>query len=384
MEFHNNFFRRERTLRDPRIETLAKNLINYSVKLQKGEKVLIENFGLQRELVTALVEEAYKAGGYPFVLLKDHIVDRALLLGAQDEQFNMMADFEANVMGKMDAYIGLRSGDNINEHADVPDDKMKIHGSTIGKKVHREIRVPKTRWVVLRYPTSSMAQLAKMSTEGFEDFYFNVCNLDYGKMDKAMDNLVELMNKTDKVRITGQGTDLTFSIKDIPAIKCSGEMNIPDGEVYTAPVKDSVNGVITYNTPSPYQGFTFENVKLTFKDGKIVEAESNDTERINKIFDTDEGARYVGEFAIGVNPYISHPMQDILFDEKIDGSFHFTPGQCYDNAYNGNHSNIHWDMVNIQRADYGGGEMYFDDVLIRKDGRFVVPELEALNPENLK
>lgn len=371
-------------MKDSRIELLAKNLINYSVKLQPGEKVLIENFGLQRELVTALVKEAYAAGGHPFVLLKDQQVDRSLLLGAKEEQFNLMADFEANVMSQMDAYIGLRSGDNINEHADVPDDKMKIHGSTIGKKVHRDIRVPKTKWVVLRYPNSSMAQLAKMSTEGFEDFYFNVCNLDYGKMDLAMDALVELMNKTDKVRITGPGTDLSFSIKDIPAIKCSGQMNIPDGEVYTAPVRDSVNGVITYNTPSPYQGFTFENVKLTFKDGKIVEATANDSERINKIFDTDEGARFVGEFAIGVNPYILHPMQDILFDEKIDGSFHFTPGQCYDDAFNGNHSNIHWDMVNIQRSDYGGGEMYFDDVLVRKDGRFVIEELEVLNPENLK
>ncbi|MBD8069004.1 aminopeptidase [Bacillus sp. PS06] len=371
-------------MKDARIETLARNLINYSVRLQKGEKVLIENFGLQRELVTALVSEAYKAGGFPFVLLKDHQVDRALLMGADEEQFNLMADFEANVMSNMDAYIGLRSGDNINELADVPDDKMKITGNTIGKKVHREIRVPKTKWVVLRYPTASMAQLAKMSTEGFEDFYFNVCNLDYGKMSEAMDSLVTLMNKTDKVRITGPGTDLTFSIKDIPAIKCAGEMNIPDGEVYTAPVRDSVNGTITYNTPSPYQGFTFENVKLTFENGKIIEATANDTERITKIFDTDEGARYIGEFAIGVNPYILHPMQDILFDEKIDGSFHFTPGQCYDDAYNGNSSNIHWDMVNIQRPEYGGGEMYFDDVLIRKDGRFVISELEKLNPENLK
>jgi aminopeptidase len=374
----------EEKMKDSRIEKLAKNLINYSVRLQKGEKVLIENFGLQRELVTALVKEAYAAGGYPFVSLKDHQVDRALLFGAQEEQYNMMAQFEANVMSQMDAYIGLRSGNNINELADVPDEKMKISGRTIGRKVHSEIRVPKTKWVVLRYPTSSMAQLAKMSTEGFEDFYFNVCNLDYGKMDKAMESLVELMNRTDKVHITGPGTDLTFSIKDIPAIKCAGQLNIPDGEVYTAPVRNSVNGVITYNTPSPYQGFTFENVKLTFKDGKIVEASSNDSERINKIFDTDEGARYIGEFAIGVNPYILHPMQDILFDEKIDGSFHFTPGQCYDVAPNGNHSNIHWDMVNIQRPDYGGGEIYFDDVLIRKDGRFVLPELDVLNPENLK
>ncbi len=371
-------------MKDPRIQTLARNLINYSVRLQKGEKVLIENFGLQRELVVALVEEAYKAGGYPFVSLKDVQVDRALLMGAHEEQFNMKADFEANVMKNMDAYIGLRSGDNISELSDVPDEKQKIQGSTVGKKVHRDIRVPKTKWVVLRYPNASMAQLAKMSTEGFENFYFDVCNLDYGKMSNAMDALVELMNKTDKVRITGEGTDLTFSIKDIPAIKCAGEMNIPDGEVYTAPVKNSVNGTITYNTPSPYQGFTYENVKLTFRDGKIVEATANDSERINKIFDTDEGARFVGEFAIGVNPYIQHPMQDILFDEKIDGSFHFTPGQAYEDAWNGNNSDIHWDMVMIQRPEYGGGEIYFDDVLIRKDGKFVVSELEGLNPENLK
>jgi aminopeptidase len=371
-------------MKDPRIALLAKNLINYSVKLQKGEKVLIENFGLQRELVNALVKEAYEAGGYPFVLLKDHQVDRALLMGATEEHFDLLAQYEANVMKDMDAYIGLRSGDNITELSDVPADKMKVFGSTVGKKVHRDIRVPKTKWVVLRYPNSSMAQLAKMSTEAFEDFYFDVCNLDYGKMNNAMDSLVELMDNTDKVHIKGPGTDLTFSIKDIPAIKCAGEMNIPDGEVFTAPVKDSINGTISYNTPSPYNGYTFENVQLTFKDGKIIDATANDTERITKIFDTDEGARYVGEFAIGVNPYILHPMGDILFDEKIDGSFHFTPGQAYDEAYNGNNSDIHWDLVCIQRPEYGGGEIYFDDVLIRKDGRFVISELECLNPENLK
>ncbi|WP_017726544.1 aminopeptidase [Halalkalibacterium ligniniphilum] len=371
-------------MRDPRIETLARNLIRYSVNLQKGEKVLIENFGLQRELVTALVQETYKVGGQPFVLLKDHQVDRSLLMGASEEQLQLTAKFEANVMREMDAYIGLRAGDNISELSDVPGEKMALHGKTVGTKVHREIRVPKTKWVVLRYPSSSMAQLANMSTEGFEDFYFNVCNLDYSKMDKAMDALVDLMNRTDKVQLKGPGTDLIFSIKDIPAIKCAGHMNIPDGEVYTAPVRDSVNGTITYNTSSPYQGFTFERISFTFENGKIVSATSNDDERINHILDTDEGARYIGEFAIGVNPYIQHPMKDILFDEKIDGSFHFTPGQSYEDAWNGNQSAIHWDIVMIQRPEYGGGEIYFDDVLIRKDGRFVIPELEALNPENLK
>ena len=228
-----------------------------------------------------------------------------------------------------------------------------------------------------------MAQLSNTSLEAFEDFYFDVCNLDYSKMAEAMKSLVDLMNRTDKVQLKGPGTDLTFSIKDIPAIPCAGEMNIPDGEVFTAPVKDSIQGTITYNAPSVYQGFVYERISLTFENGKIVKATANDTERINKVFDTDEGARYVGEFAIGVNPYVINPMKDILFDEKIKGSIHFTPGSCYDEAPNGNNSAIHWDLVLIQTPEYGGGEIYFDDVLIRKDGRFVIPELECLNPENL-
>ncbi|MFC7373342.1 aminopeptidase [Fictibacillus iocasae] len=370
-------------MRDHRINTLAKNLITYSVNLQKGEKVLIENFGLQKELVKALVKEAYAAGGYPFVLLKDHSIMRQQYMEASEEQMELIAKHEGDLMKQMDAYIGLRAGDNINELSDVPSEKMALYEKTIFG-MHRNIRIKETKWCVLRYPSASMAQLANMSTEAFEDFYFDVCTLDYGKMNNAMDALQSLMDRTDKVRLTGPGTDLTFSIKDIPSVKCAGNYNIPDGEVFTAPVKDSVNGTISYNTPSPYQGFTFENVKLTFKDGKIVEATANDSERINKIFDTDEGSRYIGEFAIGVNPFIQHPMKDILFDEKIDGSFHFTPGQSYEEAYNGNESNIHWDMVMIQRSDYGGGEIYFDDVLIRKDGIFVLPELEILNPENLK
>ncbi|WP_188206460.1 aminopeptidase [Alkalibacillus aidingensis] len=370
-------------MRDPRINKLADLLVNYSVKLQKDEKLLIENTGMQRELVSAIIEKAYEAGGHPFVELKDPKIMRSLLKGANETQLKAWEKYESTVMEDMDAYIAIRSGDNINELSDVPGEKNKLFGQTV-MNVHRNIRVPKTKWCVLRYPNESMAQLAEMSTEAFEDFYFDVCTLDYAKMSKAMDALVEKMENTDEVKIQGPGTDLTFSIKDIPVIKCAGEMNIPDGEVYTAPVKDSVNGTLTYNTPSPYQGFTYENVKLTFENGKIVDAQANDTERIQEVFNTDEGARYIGEFAIGINPYIQHPMKDILFDEKIDGSFHFTPGQAYDNAYNGNDSSIHWDMVNIQRADYGGGEMYFDGELIRKDGKFVIPELEALNADQLK
>jgi aminopeptidase len=260
---------------------------------------------------------------------------------------------------------------------------MARYMQLVRQPVHSEQRVKHTKWCVMRYPEPSMAQLAGMSTDAFEDFYFNVCNLDYSRMSRAMDRLVTAMERSDKVRITGRGTDLSFSIKGIPAVKCDGRLNIPDGEVYTAPVRDSVNGVITYNCPAVYQGVTFENIRFTFKDGKIVEATANNSERLNQILDTDEGGRYIGEFAIGFNPYIDHPMKDTLFDEKIRGSLHFTPGRCYDDASNGNKSAIHWDLVLIQRADYGGGDIWFDNELIRKDGFFIPSELQCLNPENL-
>ncbi|PRO65404.1 aminopeptidase [Alkalicoccus urumqiensis] len=371
-------------MKDPRIQKLAETLIHYSTSLKPGEKVLIENFGVQQELVNALVEEAYRADALPFVSLKEHAVNRALLMRATPQQQEKTAEFEAYVMKQMDAYIGLRAGDNINELSDVPSEHMALHQKTVGTEVHRKIRVPSTKWVVLRYPTASMAQLAGTSTEAFEDFYFDVCTLDYSRMDKAMDALAARMEKTDQVQISAPGTDLTFSIKDIPAVKCAGRLNIPDGEVYTAPVKDSVNGTIAYNTVSPYQGSSFENVTFTFQNGKIIDASAGDnTAKLNEILDTDEGARFIGEFAIGVNPYIKHPMQDILFDEKIDGSFHFTPGQAYDNAYNGNDSAVHWDLVHIQREEYGGGDLYFDGELIRRNGRFVPEDLQQLNPEQL-
>ncbi|HHT86754.1 MAG TPA: aminopeptidase [Clostridiales bacterium] len=370
-------------MKDPRIEKLAKNLLNFSVKLQKGENVLIDSKGNNDELVHALVKEAYRIGANPFVWVSHPTITRELAMGANIEQQKLIARLDAELMSNMQAYVGIRGGSNISEFSDVPAEKLEIMSKYYSEEVHGKVRVPKTRWVVMRYPSPSMAQQAGMSTEAFEDYYFNVCNLDYSKMDKALDSLKALMERTDKVRIVGKGTDLEFSIKGIPAVKCAGEMNIPDGEIYTAPVNNSVNGVISYNTPSLRDGFTFENVVLKFKDGRIVEATSNDTERINKIFDIDEGARYVGEFAIGVNPYITVPMKDTLFDEKIAGSFHFTPGSCYDDADNGNKSALHWDLVCIQTPEYGGGEMYFDGVLIRKDGRFVLPELECLNPENL-
>jgi aminopeptidase len=372
-------------MHDPRIDKLAKMLIDYSCAVKKGEKILIEAIDVPHAFSAALIRHTRAAGGHPLVMLKSNEINRALMLDGQPEQWELIARVEKLQMQNVQCYIGARGSPNVSELSDVPADKQKLYESTVWEKVHRDVRITKTRWCVLRWPHPSMAQMAEMSTEAFEDFYFNVCTLDYAKMSRAMQPLKKMMEKTDRVRLKGPGeTDLTFSIKNIPAICCDGRVNIPDGEVFTAPVKKSVNGIIRFNCPTIYRGTTHNDVRLTFRDGKIVDASSSATKKLNEVLDTDAGARYVGEFAIGFNPYCVKAMKDILFDEKIAGSIHFTPGACYDEASNGNKSAIHWDLVMRQTPEAGGGEMWFDDKLIRKNGQFVVKELRGLNPENLK
>jgi len=299
-----------------------------------------------------------------------------------EKQAADIRDIEMFRMKKMQAYIAIRGADNMNENSDVPSDRVQLYSKVI--RPVQDYRVNKTRWCVLRWPTPSMAQSAGMSTEAFENLYFDVCTMDYAKMGRAMLPLEKLMRKTDRVHLKAPGTDLTFSIKRVGAKMCKGDRNIPDGEVFSCPVKNSVNGTIQFNTPTLYSGTKFENVKLELKDGKIINATANNTKRLNEILDTDPGARYIGEFSLGFNPHILSPMCDILFDEKIAGSLHFTPGQAYEDCGNGNKSAIHWDMVLIQRKEWGGGEVWFDGELIRKDGIFLTKELKPLNPANLK
>src|SRR5881394_1496857 len=367
-------------MHDERFDELAKLLVEYSIRLQRNETVLIETFDIPNEMTIALIRAVRKAGGVPFAQTYQTRVNRALAFEASDRQLNLMAGHELARMKKMNAYIAVRGSNNITEMSDVPAEKMKL----VAKRMRavQDQRVKKTKWVVLRWPTPSMAQLAGMSTQAFEDFYFEVCTLDYRKLQPGMRALKALMEKTDRVEIKGPGTDLRFSIKGIPAVICGGDRNIPDGEVFTAPVKNSVEGHITFNAPTIYQSIAFDGVRLDFRQGKIVEATSNQTEKLNKILDSDAGARYVGEFSLGFNPYVLEPMRDILFDEKIAGSFHFTPGQAYEEADNTNRSQVHWDMVNIQRPSYGGGEIYFDRKLIRRNGEFLPKPLRSLNRSN--
>jgi aminopeptidase len=366
---------------DPRFMQLAEGLTGFSTALQAGERVLIDAFDVPDAMVIALIRAVRARGAHPYVQLHRARVTREMSLGAEEAQFAPHAEVELARMQKMDAYIALRGSDNIFEASDVPSDRVQLV-SRLMKPV-LDHRVGKTKWVVLRWPSPAMAQQASMSTEAFEDFYFNVCTLDYARMIPGMKALADLMKKTDRVHITGPGTDLRFSIKGIGAQPCGGLRNIPDGEVFSCPVKDSVEGHIQYNAPTVYLGASFDNIRLEFKQGRITGATSSNTTRLNEILDSDDGARYIGEFALGFNPHILQPMRDILFDEKIAGSFHFTPGQAYDGVGNGNKSQVHWDMVCIQRPDYGGGEIRFDGKLIRKDGVFLPKSLHKLNPEYL-
>jgi aminopeptidase len=367
---------------DPRFTKLAQLLVSYSCRVKKGDQVLIDVTDVPDEMSVALLRAVRAAGGIPLIDVRHSRITREVLRGTDAKHAALIRKLDLARMKTMQCYIAIRGADNMSENSDVPGDRMSLYSRLI--RPVQDWRVNKTRWVVLRWPTPSMAQSAGMSTEAFENLYFDVCTMDYRKMAKAMIPLWKRMKSADRIHIKSPGTDLTFSIKGIGAKMCEGLLNIPDGEVFSCPVKDSVNGHIQFNTPTIYSGTKFDNVRLEFQDGKVIQATGSNTKRLNEILDTDAGARYIGEFAIGFNPHIMNPMCDILFDEKIAGSLHFTPGQAYEICDNGNRSAVHWDMVLIQRKEWGGGEIWFDGELIRKDGLFVTKDLKPLNPQHLK
>lgn len=364
-----------------KLNTLAHTMVNYSLHLKENSKVIVNFTQEATPLVEELIKEAQKVGAVMSLNMYDPRLNARLAEKNTDARLEHLKNLRKFEVENYDAFIQIRSSFNDYESKNVPKEMTRKLGSMTQEL--DDIRINERDWVLLNYPTDLDAYKAKMTTADFNEFALDVMTVDYQKMNNDIAPLKELMERTDKVRIISPGTDLTFSIKGMPAIPCCGEKNIPDGELYSAPIKESVNGTITYNTPSPYQGNVYNHVSLTFENGKIIKATCDeDNEKLNEIFDTDEGARYVGEFSLGFNPKILYPMGDILYDEKILGSLHFTPGRCYADCDNGNVSSIHWDMVLIQREDFGGGEIYFDDVLIRKDGKFVLEELKVLNYEN--
>ncbi|MBL9128357.1 MAG: aminopeptidase [Verrucomicrobiales bacterium] len=367
---------------DPRYTKLARLLVEYSTKVRPGDVVLLDMTDVPDEFTIELMRAVREAGGTPLVEVRHTRISREVLRGTDETHARLLRTLEMSRMKRVQAYVAVRGSANANESSDTPPDRLRLYSKALRPVI--DYRVKKTRWCVLRWPTPSMAQAAGMSTEAFEQLYFDVCTMDYERMAKAMLPLHRRMESADRVHLKSPGTDLTFSIKGIGAKTCQGDRNIPDGEVFSCPVKTSIEGTIQFNTPTLYAGTRFDNVRLVFREGKVVEATSSNTRRLNEILDTDPGARYTGEFSLGFNPYILSPMCDILFDEKIAGSLHLTPGQAYEECDNGNRSAVHWDMVLIQRPEWGGGEVWFDGELIRKDGEFVPADLRGLNPGRLK
>jgi aminopeptidase len=367
-------------LKDPRISQLAQVLVNYSTRVKKGDVVFITASGFEaeplvKELYVLCLSKGAKYVEYDFTLPD---INRRFYDIATKAQISWFPQHKLDFMKQVDVFIAISAADNSMTLANADQSNMIAYSKLL--RPIQDWRVKNTRWVVTRYPTHGGAQEAKMSLEEYEDYVFSACCIDWVAESRKQEKLKKLMDKTDKVAIKASDTDLSFSIGGLPGIKCDGRFNIPDGEVFTAPVKDSVEGYITYNCPTIYQGKEFNNIRLDFSKGKIVKACCNGmNDELNGILDTDEGARYIGEFAIGVNPGIRRPMRNILFDEKISGSIHFTPGQCYDECDNGNKSAVHWDMVKLLSGD---GEIWFDDKLIQKNGRFVDKELYCLNPED--
>ncbi|MGI6324586.1 MAG: aminopeptidase [Bacilli bacterium] len=362
-----------------KLKSIAKTIVNYSLELKADEKVLIIcQSVIASPLVKALITEICNQKAIPNVNIVDQEIGALLLENTTAKRVELIKKISQFEIDNYDAFINIKYSVNDYEAKNINNDIISMIGEQL--KDISDIRINERKWVLINYPSILDAYKSKMKIEEFHSYALKVMDINYQQMAVDIKPLKELMEKTDKVRITGKDTDLVFSIKDMPVIPCVGKNNIPDGEIFTAPIKNSVNGYITYNTPAPYRGKIYTNIKLTFKDGKIISATCNENdEDLNRIFNTDEDSRYIGEFAIGLNPLITEPMGDILYDEKIIGSIHFTPGRSYRDSYNGNNSSIHWDLVLIQRPEYGGGNIYFDDVLIRENGLFVLEELKHLN-----
>lgn len=373
-------------MQDPRHDALARILVNYSTRVRRGDVAMVNGIGFDTyPLARAVAREVIKAGGVPILLAGENDHVRDLIRLCDDEQLDRLSGVLLAEMKLAQVYIGIRGAQNAFELGDVPRPRLDAYNAKIVRPVHLEQRVKHSRWCVLRYPNAAMAQLALTSTEAFEDYYFRVCTIAYEKMAEAVIPLAQRLRRADRVRILAPGTDLRFSIRGIPNVPCVGDRNIPDGELFTAPVRDSVEGDVQFNTPTLLEGRPFDHIRLRFEKGRVVDCADGggNTEELLRILDRDEGACFIGEWSIAFHPLIQRPMRDILFDEKINGSWHLALGNCYDEAPNGNQSGLHWDLVQIQRPEFGGGTIELDGEVIRRDGRFVPADLQGLNPEQL-
>ncbi|MDF2520141.1 MAG: hypothetical protein K0R84_769 [Clostridia bacterium] len=353
-------------MKDVRVEKLASVLLNHSLKVKAGENLVIRAYYNAKPLVDEVYKQGIKAGLNVFthVLISEHT--KFFMENATEKQFENVNKFLEAAYEQADAFVVIEAPDNVKHLSKVSSEKNMRHNKAASPLIKK---ITNKRWVMTNFPTHSFAQEADMSLEEYEDMLFDATLVDYKQMDREMDKVVEIFDKAETIRIVGKDTDLTFSIKDRKGIKCSGANNIPDGEVFYAPVTNSANGHIYYEFPAIKYGIQVDGIRLEFKDGKVVKATADKNEEfLNKMLDSDEGARYLGEFGIGMNLGIQKFIKNILFDEKIGGTIHLAVGNAYEESGGDNRSVVHWDMIKELRVD---GEIYADGKLVQKNGSFI-------------
>lgn len=357
---------RGRKMGDLRLSKLVDVLMNRSLEVKEGQTVIIRAEELARPLINEFYKAAIKKGANAYMHLIIPEQKKTFIESATEAQIQAECEFYHEIYKKCDAILCIEAPYNMKYMTSVDPEKTMKYNKAMNSIVRT---ITDKKWVISNYPTHAFAQEAEMSLEEYEDFLYDAVLVDYEKMDKDMDKITELFDKADEIRIKGKETDLTFSIKGRLGTKCSGQNNIPDGEVFYAPLETSVNGHIYYEFPPMRYGVQVDGVRLEFKDGKIVSAKADRNEDfLNKMLDTDEGSRYIGEFGIGLNYGIKKFIKNILFDEKIGGTIHLAAGYACDIHGEGNKSALHWDMIKELRDC---GEIYADGRLVQKNGVFI-------------
>lgn len=349
-----------------KLRNLAGVIVNYSLGLKKGENLVLKGHGFDTyPLVKEIYREAVKVGAHVDVRFGTNELGRIFMEEASDEQMKHLTSLDKQVAKSYDAMVQIVGYENRYELTDVDGDKLAARA--VAMKPLGDI-LQETRWCLLYYPNAASAAVAQRSTEEWEDFVLDSCLLDWKKVEKLEERFIELLKKVSLVRVVGEETDLSVRIKGQKWRACCGRRNLPDGEVFTGPVRDDVNGVIRYNTPSHYSGHDFGWVKLWLEKGKVVKEESDNLAGLQEILATDKGARFFGEFAFGLNKNIKKPTKMILFDEKMEKSLHMALGKCYKECPNGNDSAIHWDL--IFRFKEAKAKIYFDGVEVFGGGKW--------------
>lgn len=364
---------------DIRIEKLAELLVDYSVAVKPGDKVSIEGDTAAEPLLKAIYARVLKAGGNPFLLIQPDGILELLYRHASDDQLKHVSEISRIIAETYDVRIHVAGETNTKALSSVDPAKMVTRSSArrgLTETILDRSAKGEMRWVTTNFPTAAYAQDAEMGLAEYEDFVYGAClpDLDdpvgyWRKFSEKQQRFIEWLKGKKQVKVIAPETELSLNISGRPFINCDGHMNMPDGEIFTGPVENSVNGTVYFSYPSIFDGREVSGVRLLFKDGKVISAtaEKNEDFLLHKL-DTDEGSRYVGEFAIGTNEGITRFTREILFDEKINGSFHLALGTGYPETGSLNRSAIHWDMV----CDLSQGEIWVDDELLYKAGNFMI------------